>query len=90
MGGTELTTADYTVGWISALAFEVAAALEFLDEEYGKPNDLDLSDPNSYIFGRLHEHITLSQPYPMANTDLHLPPQSPLAYKLNSKHSDSD
>ena len=46
---------DYTVGWISALPIELAAAAEMLDEEH---QDLpqDPTDSNIYTFGRISEH----------------------------------
>jgi nucleoside phosphorylase len=46
---------DYTVGWISALPIELAAAAEMLDEEH---QDLpqDSTDSNVYTFGRIGEH----------------------------------
>jgi nucleoside phosphorylase len=55
MSGRRLKTEDYTVGWISALPIELAAAAEMLDEEH---QDLpqDQSDSNIYTFGRIGEH----------------------------------
>src|SRR5277367_4233998 len=46
---------DYTVGWITALPIELAAATEMLDEEH---DDLpqDPTDSNIYTFGRVGEH----------------------------------
>jgi hypothetical protein len=48
----------YTVGWIAALAKELAAALAILDERHGKPNDFEKppSDKNSYHWGRIGDH----------------------------------
>lgn len=48
----------YTVGWIAALAKELAAALAMLDERHGKPNDFEkpLTDKNSYHWGRIGDH----------------------------------
>ena len=53
-----LTTADYTVGWISALAVERAAAEAMLDEEHEKPGDFSrpAADKNSYSWGRIGVH----------------------------------
>ncbi|PYH48084.1 uncharacterized protein BP01DRAFT_175950 [Aspergillus saccharolyticus JOP 1030-1] len=46
---------DYTIGWISALPLEMAAATAMLDERHPdlptKPND-----DNTYILGRIHVH----------------------------------
>jgi nucleoside phosphorylase len=48
----------YTVGWIAALAKELAAALAMLDERHGKPDDFEKppSDKNSYHWGRIGDH----------------------------------
>jgi nucleoside phosphorylase len=55
MAGRRLKIEDYTVGWISALPIELAAAAEMLDEEH---EDLpqDPADSNIYTFGRIGEH----------------------------------
>ncbi|KAL4766663.1 nucleoside phosphorylase domain-containing protein [Aspergillus foveolatus] len=46
---------DYTVGWVSALPVELAAAAEMLDEEH---QDLphDPNDDNIYTLGRIGHH----------------------------------
>lgn len=48
----------YTVGWIAALAKELAAALAMLDERHGRPDDFEKpsSDRNSYHWGRIGDH----------------------------------
>ncbi|KAI4719464.1 Pfs, NACHT and ankyrin domain protein [Aureobasidium sp. EXF-10727] len=48
----------YTIGWIAALAKELAAALGMLDEIHEKPEDFEQpsSDPNSYNWGRIGVH----------------------------------
>ncbi|KAH0168095.1 Pfs, NACHT and ankyrin domain protein, partial [Aureobasidium melanogenum] len=48
----------YTVGWISALPLELAAATAMLDEEHAIPTDFNRSpsDQNNYTFGRMGEH----------------------------------
>jgi nucleoside phosphorylase len=48
----------YTVGWISALPLERAAATAMLDEPHGKPLDFvqPHNDKNSYTWGRIGEH----------------------------------
>jgi nucleoside phosphorylase len=48
----------YTVGWIAALAKELAAALAMLDERHGRPDDFEKpsSDKNSYHWGRIGDH----------------------------------
>ncbi|CAD0099801.1 unnamed protein product [Aureobasidium mustum] len=48
----------YTVGWISALPLELAAATAMLDEEHATPTDFipSSSDQNNYAFGRMGEH----------------------------------
>jgi nucleoside phosphorylase len=55
MAERRLKLEDYTVGWISALPIELAAAAEMLDEEH---QDLpqDPTDSNIYTFGRIGEH----------------------------------
>lgn len=49
---------EYTVGWISALPLEMAAATAMLDDEYAIPTDFIRSslDQNNYTFGRMGEH----------------------------------
>ena len=46
---------DYTVGWVSALPVELAAAAELLDEEY-EDIPQDPNDTNLYTLGRIGEH----------------------------------
>lgn len=46
---------DYTVGWICAIAVELAAAITILDEEYPSP-PYPPTDNNTYSFGRVGEH----------------------------------
>ncbi|KAG9594490.1 Pfs, NACHT and ankyrin domain protein, partial [Aureobasidium melanogenum] len=48
----------YTVGWISALPLELAAATAMLDEVHATPTDFvpSTSDQNNYTFGRMGEH----------------------------------
>ena len=55
MAERRLKLEDYTIGWISALPIELAAAAEMLDEEH---QDLpqDPTDSNIYTFGRIGEH----------------------------------
>ena len=49
---------EYTIGWLSALPIERAAALVMLDERHEKPLDFEQSSPdtNSYAWGRLGSH----------------------------------
>ncbi|KAL7964176.1 nucleoside phosphorylase domain-containing protein [Trichoderma sp. SZMC 28014] len=47
---------QYTVGWITALPLEMAAAIDMLDEVHGKPNIQDSHDCNNYILGRIGLH----------------------------------
>jgi len=52
-----LNNNDYTVGWICALSFEMAAAKAMLDKEHPDLlNDLNNNDNNSYIFGEMEGH----------------------------------
>jgi nucleoside phosphorylase len=55
MAGRRLKFEDYTIGWISALPIELAAAAEMLNEEH---QDLpqDSNDSNIYTYGRIAEH----------------------------------
>lgn len=46
---------DYTVGWVSALPIELAAAAELLDEEH-EDIPQDPNDTNLYTLGRIGEH----------------------------------
>lgn len=50
-----LKAEDYTVGWVSALPLELAAATQMLNEEH---EDLpqDPADPSIYTLGRIGEH----------------------------------
>ena len=52
------TTAEYQVGWITALPLEKAAAIALLDERHDSPLVFIQSnnDTNSYTFGRIGEH----------------------------------
>ncbi|CAF9915317.1 MAG: hypothetical protein GOMPHAMPRED_000695 [Gomphillus americanus] len=50
-------TEHYTVAWICSLETEYLVACELLDEEYSDVPWIDQSvDPNTYKFGRMHEH----------------------------------
>ena len=46
---------DYTVGWVSTLPVELAAAAELLDEEH-EDIPQDPNDTNLYTLGRIGEH----------------------------------
>ncbi|EGX48591.1 hypothetical protein AOL_s00080g220 [Orbilia oligospora ATCC 24927] len=50
-----LSRDDYTIGWISALAIESAAAVIMLDEEHDGLSVAE-GDSNSYSLGRIGEH----------------------------------
>jgi hypothetical protein len=65
MAGRRLRLEDYTVGWISAIPIELAAAAELLDEEH---NNLpqDPTDSNIYTYGRIGEHMLSSLVYLLA------------------------
>lgn len=47
---------QYTVGWICALPFEMAAAQAMLDEEHGSHPSQDVHDHNTYFLGRIENH----------------------------------
>jgi nucleoside phosphorylase len=49
---------EYTVGWISALSLELAAATAIFDEEHGQPVDFEKppTDKNTYTWGRIGDH----------------------------------
>ncbi|KAI1120850.1 hypothetical protein F5Y10DRAFT_289150 [Nemania abortiva] len=55
---TELSTDDYTVGWVCALPIEMAAAKCMLDDIHGDPKNVR-GDSNTYIFGSLHRHCVV-------------------------------
>lgn len=62
---------DYTVGWISPMPIEVAAAQAMLDQPHPRlPNRL--GDDNSYAFGRIGDHNVVIAGLP----DGHLGPVS--------------
>ncbi|KAK2805838.1 hypothetical protein FQN51_008612 [Onygenales sp. PD_10] len=48
----------YTVGWISPLWFELAAAIAILDEHHNRPCNFvqPLTDTNCYTWGKIGEH----------------------------------
>jgi hypothetical protein len=52
---TKLTHSDYTVGWICALAIELAAARAMLDEQHDSLPQ-DRRDHNNYTLGRIGPH----------------------------------
>jgi nucleoside phosphorylase len=51
----QLRREEYTVGWVCALAVELAAAQEMLDDEHDTP-PCDAYDTNIYSCGRVGEH----------------------------------
>jgi len=51
-----LENKEYTVGWISALPLEMAAARSFLDDSHGKPLEQHPKDNNSYFLGNIGKH----------------------------------
>jgi nucleoside phosphorylase len=51
----QLRREDYTVGWVCALAIELAAAQEMPDDEHDSP-PCDAHDTNIYSCGRIGEH----------------------------------
>jgi nucleoside phosphorylase len=51
----QLRREEYTVGWVCALAVELAAAQEMLDDEHDTP-PCDAHDTNIYSCGRVGEH----------------------------------
>ena len=58
---------DYTVGWVSALPVELAAATEFLDEEHKElPQDDD--DNNLYTLGSIGKHNVVIACLPAGQT----------------------
>jgi nucleoside phosphorylase len=50
-----LKVEDYTVGWVCAIAVELAAASKLLDEEHQDLHQ-NSNNINSYTFGRIGEH----------------------------------
>jgi hypothetical protein len=67
MASRRLRREDYTVGWVSALPIEFAAAQEMLDEEH---EDLhhDASDTNIYTLGRIGGHNVVIACLPVGQT----------------------
>ncbi|KAL9078756.1 MAG: hypothetical protein Q9157_002326, partial [Trypethelium eluteriae] len=58
---------DFTVGWISALSIELAAAQEMLDEQYEDlPQAID--DTNIYTYGRIGLHNVVLACLPAGQT----------------------
>jgi nucleoside phosphorylase len=51
----QLRCEEYTVGWVCALAVELAAAEEMLDEEHDTPG-YNAHDTNIYTCGKIGEH----------------------------------
>jgi len=64
-----LSPADYSVGWVSALPIELAAAQEMLDEEH---EDLPqvIGDANIYTLGRIGEHNVVIACLPAGQTGI--------------------
>ena len=60
---TALTNSDFTIGWISALEVELAAAIAMLDEVQA---DLpkQLNDHNTYTLGRIGKHNVVVAGWP--------------------------
>jgi ankyrin repeat domain-containing protein 50 len=52
---TPRTPSDYTVGWICALAVELAASRAMLDEEHPDLEEAE-NDTNTYTLGRIGPH----------------------------------
>jgi nucleoside phosphorylase len=48
--------ANYTIGWMCAIATEYVAAQEFLDEEHELPIFVSPNDTNDYTLGKIGEH----------------------------------
>lgn len=46
---------EYTIGWITALPIEYAAATVMLDEQHESPDRQD-NDDTLYTLGRIHSH----------------------------------
>lgn len=53
-----ISVQQYTIGWISALALELAAATALLDAEHSRPSDFRQrpDDANHYTWGAIGEH----------------------------------
>ena len=47
---------QYTVGWICALALELTAARQFLDDEHDAPDRVAANDTNAYTIGTMAGH----------------------------------
>lgn len=47
---------QYTVGWICALALELTAARQFLDDEHEAPDHVAANDTNTYTLGTMAGH----------------------------------
>jgi len=47
---------QYTVGWICALALELTAARQFLDDEHDAPDRVAANDTNAYTMGTMAGH----------------------------------
>lgn len=47
---------NYTIGWISAIDLEYAAAQEFIDDEHEPPSRIHRHDENHYALGRVGRH----------------------------------
>ena len=51
-----LTNFDYTVGWITALDIELAAAQAMLEEPFHPALQQKAGDTNNYTLGRIASH----------------------------------
>jgi nucleoside phosphorylase len=58
MNDYHLRYEDFTVGWVTALPIELAAARKMLDEEY------EYHDDSTYTLGRIGEHSVMVACFP--------------------------
>ncbi|KAF4510681.1 hypothetical protein G6O67_002556 [Ophiocordyceps sinensis] len=56
---------NYTIGWISAIELEYAAAQEFLDDTHQGPRWVHKNDGNHYTLGRIGKHNVVMAVLPM-------------------------
>lgn len=67
MDSPSLPNRMYTVGWICALAVEMAAATAMLDEVHQAPRELHPNDHNSYTLGKINNHNVVIACLPAGN-----------------------
>ncbi|KAG8406493.1 hypothetical protein J3458_021325 [Metarhizium acridum] len=83
----QLDNSEYTVGWITALPHETAAAVAMLDKKHASPQHRREKDHNKYAFGSVNcesgEHYVVIANLPSGNYG-NIPASTTAAHMLSS------